>query len=138
MDELRLWIRDLGFPITVAVAAIYALYKLFMMREEDRQALTQSLANHAEAISKLSHESNTALGHNTLATQELSDTIKKKFGSDLFCKAEDRKCPMTAEKIEEMISYLSELRTQGSNAAEALLKRYEELRARELRDKETK
>lgn len=82
MEEIRLWVKDVGFPIAVAIAAIYALYRLFFLREDDKRALTQAMEHHAETITSITKASNVALGQNTIATQELSQTIKKKLGPD--------------------------------------------------------
>lgn len=61
-------IERVGFPVAVSIVSFWAVYKLFLMRENERN----------QADSKVA----IALGMNTTATKELTDTLKKKLGTD--------------------------------------------------------
>ena len=87
--EMRLWVKDVGFPIVVALIAIYALYKMFLLREEAAALLKKNLQDHAQAVASISHNSNLALMSlgtkmdlNSQATKELTEQIRTKLDSD--------------------------------------------------------
>ena len=77
MEELRLWIKDVGFPIAVACASMWAMYKMFVIRETERDAKQDRVA--------------AAIKDNTDATRDLTVSLRG-WGSDPFkkvCKAEE-------------------------------------------------
>jgi hypothetical protein len=77
MEDLRLWIKDVGFPIVCACAAMYACYRLFLMRERDRDARNDKVAME--------------LKENTGATRDLTISLRG-WGSDPFkkvCRAQE-------------------------------------------------
>lgn len=83
MEEVVLrWIERVGFPIFIACVSLYAVYRLFRMFLDKSDILHASLVEHSKIVQTLSENSNHAVGANTLATQELTDTLKKKLGSD--------------------------------------------------------
>ena len=64
-ETIRLWIRDLGFPVTVAGLAIYALYKMFMLREQMAATHSEALNKHATELKSMSEKMGLALTENT-------------------------------------------------------------------------
>lgn len=107
-EEARMWIKDVGFPICVAVIAIYALFRMFTLRESDRL----KVENAAKQFADLAASGNSAISENTSATKELTSTIKAKLGSDPdnLCKAEMvlKKAGITC-KVEEVAKVLERL-----------------------------
>lgn len=87
-ETVRLWIRDLGFPITVAAVAIYALYKMFMLREQLASAHNAALEKHASELKDINGTLVQAFTQNTLATKELSENMKSLCRAN-ECKAEE-------------------------------------------------
>lgn len=67
MEELRLWIKDVGFPIACACASMWAVFQLFKIRERERAGKDDKLA--------------TAICENTAEMKEQTAYLKK-FGSD--------------------------------------------------------
>lgn len=112
MEEVALrWIERVGFPIFVALCSMYAMYKLFMRSEGAIQRLFDATEGHAQKVAEVSNRSNAALGQNTLATQELSETIKKKLGSDPqgLCRAQMALAEAGLHlKVEEIIKILKQ------------------------------
>ena len=84
MEEIRLWIKDVGFPIAVACASMWAMYRLFMMRESERLARNDRVAD--------------AIVSNTEATKDLTTSLRG-WGSDPFAKIQCRATTDLAEKI---------------------------------------
>ena len=76
-ETIRLWIRDLGFPVTVAGLAIYALYKMFMLREQMAATHIQALNKHSTELKSMSEKMGLALTENTGATKVLSAQMKE-------------------------------------------------------------
>jgi hypothetical protein len=87
-ETIRLWIRDLGFPITVSAIAIYALYKMFMMREQLITAHSAALEKHANDFKQMTAVTAQAYAENTKATKDLSEQMKEICRADK-CRAEE-------------------------------------------------
>ena len=84
MEDIALrWIKEVGFPIFVSAMAMWAMYKLFRMREDDRN-------NKESTMSKALNENSMRLDRNTESVDTLT-TYMEKFGSDpaKLCKAVD-------------------------------------------------
>ncbi len=129
MEEIVLrWIERVGFPIFIACVSLYAVYSLFKMFLSKSNVLQETLTNHAATVTTLTANTNKALGANTLATQELSETIKKKLDGGI-CHASPCKA-VTVEKFEELLQVNKEIWQQGKAAKEAT-----QQVARDLRDK---
>lgn len=117
MEEMVLrWIERVGFPIFAACATSSVLgwivYKLFMRYDAMMTDRVASMDAHAEKLANFATASNNALGMNTLATKELTDTIKKKLGSDPdgICQAQAALHRAGIEcKAEEVILVLKKL-----------------------------
>ncbi len=131
--ELRLWIKDVGFPIVVCLLAIYALYKMFMMKEDSDKSLRVSLEKHADKIADVSKNSSTAIDGNTQATRDLTSIIQKNIGSDpdgKICQARMLAAVLAEEKI---ILKANEaailLKKRAEEAEKKLANRVEEIKA---------
>lgn len=107
-------IERLGYPIAVSVISFYACFKLFQMREKEREARNDRLV--------------VATDKNTEAVSGLSAIIEKNMGSDpdgRICQARQIAAAMAEEKI-----------VLKANEAAILLKRREQ-EAKEELDKHT-
>lgn len=80
MEELRLWIKDLGFPVVSTVVLGWVVLQLFKLRESERNIKDDKVA--------------VAIKDNTEATKALTVSLRG-WGSDPFknvCKASADPC----------------------------------------------
>lgn len=135
-ESARLWIKDVGFPIFVACLAIYAMYQLFRLREQERKMRDDRLA--------LAIETNTSSTNDLAVQQKEQHDWWKQFGSDPFskvCKAVDGKVQckigelgIDGQRLTQALDDIAALRKQGIEAAQAVAGKTEELK-NELHDK---